>query len=338
MKKGKILLFVFVLLITSCLLFQNGKAATWNSPALMNPVTFDGLRTENEWNDAFTQLFSFIYSETHAANISIKNDWEKIYFCVQVFNEDFHSWDKLSIQFDIGNDLTQGNGEVRVYIEGEKLIYAVIREIWDTSKGEWTTSGGTDDGKTGWNGIMGIGNYTFEFAIPFSWIGITSGSGIRFTLLYSDWDKLETAYYPSSVYANYNTLQTTFVETPFYVTYFWWSFALSFLICIPISIVGAFYGGRKLSNSNRSKKSYLGFCLFSWSMIIIGFLILFLVGIGPLFTAMSGNIFGEMSELQVLNLTWTFVISLAIILSFTAMGNIAWKKYKLKTDEETIHF
>lgn len=70
----------------------------------------------------------------------------------------------------------------------------------------------------------------------------------------------------------------------------------------------------------------------------MGFLTLFLVGIAPLFIEMSANIFGEMSELQVLNLTWTFVVSLSIILSFVAMGNIAWKKYRLKADEETIYF
>ena len=328
MKKNQKLLLFAVLFITLSVIPQKSNAAIWNSPTLSNAVTFDGLRTESEWGDAFNQSFSFIYSEAHNANISIKNDWEKIYFCIQIFNEDFNSWDELTIQFDIGNDLIQGNGEVRVSIEGAKMFYALTREIWDASKGSWESSGGSDDGNAGWDGVLGMGNYTFEFAVPLDWIGISSGNSIRFTLFYTDWGVLETAYYPSSVYANYNTLQTTYVETPFYVTYFWWLFALSFLICIPVGSVGAFYGRRRLKNSYRSKNTYLGFWLFSWSIIIIGFLILFLVGLVPLFAEISANIFGEMSELQVLNLTYSFVISLSVIVSFSAIGDQAWKKYK----------
>jgi len=255
-------------------------------------IRIDGVKSYYEWKNATEINFTISYTtilnsnETHDGKLYILNDYKNIYFCVIIFQEDYNDLDELTIFFDIGNDLVRGDGEIKVVISAEPFGYSIALFRWNGPNQDYDCVGGSSSAKVIWIGASGIGNYTFEFAVPFSWIKINSGDYIRFTLHYYDWDGLKGGYFPSADYQNFIILQTTYVEPPIYETplnnlLFWILIIIGIIIFIIVDALVLHYGNNKIKYSTKSLTFYklLGilFCIMGY--IFTFFSIFYLIDI-----------------------------------------------------------
>jgi hypothetical protein len=149
--------------------------------------TINGTIASGEWADAATRDFQLLLrsrsdgtlQKTLDAKFYVKNNWNNLYFAIQIFGDDYEAedfanqWNGLAVLFEENHDGTVvagDNGEgVTTWVDSpfyskNDLYYKGTS--WDADVNALKTN----DGSLGWshtNPVQGaIGDWTFEMAIP----------------------------------------------------------------------------------------------------------------------------------------------------------------------------
>lgn len=159
-----------------------------NSLWAVTTPTIDGTLAPGEWTDAANVSFTMeMRSRTDGSlnkildgRFYVKNDWNKLYFLIQIFNDDYEAqdfanrWNGLCVLFDENH-----NGVIDVGDNGEGVTtwtgspFYSKNDLYYSSAGFWdadVNAGKNNDGNLAWshtNPTQGaVGNWTFEMAIP----------------------------------------------------------------------------------------------------------------------------------------------------------------------------
>ena len=189
----KIFPVVFIAIMISLLVSITPTASAHigsdvNSLWATTTPTIDGILAPGEWADAATVSFSMemrsrtdgSLNKTLEAKFYVKNDWNKLYFLIQIFNDDYEAqdfanrWNGLCVLFDEDH-----NGVIDIGENGEGVTtwtgspFYSKNDLYYAGGGFWdadVNAGKNNDGNLAWshtNPTQGaIGNWTFEMAIP----------------------------------------------------------------------------------------------------------------------------------------------------------------------------
>lgn len=203
-KKGIIGLSIPTLIIILCLSMTLPAFAHLepdvNSFWATTTPTINGIMAGGEWTDAATRTFT-LYMRSRAdgtlmktldGKLWVKNNWNTLYFAIQIYNDDYEAtdflnlWNGLAILFEDNHD-----GALAVGDQGEGVTtwvgspFFLYNDLYYTGA-SWSAdfyAGKVNDGSLAWshtNPVQGnIGDWTFEMAIP---LAGTDGDAYDFAL------------------------------------------------------------------------------------------------------------------------------------------------------------
>jgi len=195
------------------------KAWTDTSPVI------NGVLDSGEWGDADTMNFQLQIdyygsgeSETHDTKVYVMNDFDNLYYAVELFEEDFDRYDLLMIDFDNENDgrfkdvgenilkfWCDGSGHMDHYSTVSETGYLVVYPDVILGLGTYDGEGTVSHSNPVENEI---GDYFFEISFPLDSLdddhdfSLIYGDMVGFVITYIEW-QLGSGTWPADRYSNH---------------------------------------------------------------------------------------------------------------------------------------